>query len=276
MRRDGRLIALITGASPPRVYFYPRLNGETVIDALTSPSGVASSCSYISSTSYGLTNEKRYETVAFLPDGKSFADTSECDGGGRCNVPIYFWDLVFPGSPDPTFHNGLVPADAWQVISFEDFETGTMGIFVNGSKAYTSKAYACPNGGITSRWSAQVSEHNGEASSIVHRVDQGASDYSWLKVEFHFLLEGFDHMDSFFLELSLDGGQTFFIVADWAFGTQGVEVLKTCYTTNTVVLNSNAFGRTKFGAAVRLRFRTSANALNDRLYLDNIRLLGHV
>ena len=275
MRRDGRLIALITGASPPRVYFYPRVDGESVIDAFTSPMGVSASCPYIPSTSYGLLNEKRHEAVAFLPDGNGFADTSECDGGRRCKVPIYFWDLIFQDSSALPFPSSLVPVDGWQRISFETFESRTMGIFANGTNASTSRKFSCPSGGVASRWSAQISHHGGQASSIYHKADQNASNYSWLKVEFDFLLDGCDHMDAFFLELSLDSGQTFFMVADWALGTQGTVLLKTCYKTNTVVLKDSVFGRLKFGPNVRLRFRTSANAVDDRLYIDNIQLLGH-
>ena len=275
MRRDGRLIALITGASPPRVYFYPRVDGESVIDALTSPVGVSASCPYVASTSYGLSNEKKHEAVAFLPDGDGFADTSECDGGRRCKVPIYFWDLVYRGSPDSPFPSDLVPVDGWQRMAFEGFESQTMGIFANGANAVTSRKYACANGGVASRWSAQISHHGGQASSIYHKADQDASKYSWLKVEFDFLLDGFDHMDAFFLELSLDSGRTFFMVADWALGTQGTLLLRTCYKTNTVVLKDSVFGREKFGPNVRLRFRTSANVVEDRVYIDNIQLLGH-
>jgi len=276
MRRDGQLIALLAGGSPPRVYFYPRLPEETVMSALRSPQGESASCPFIAPISYGLSNEKKHEAVAFLPDGLSYADTSECDGGRRCDVPIYFWDLVYPNSPDPTLRSGPVPVDGWQTLAFETFESGTMGSFSSGSKAYPSSALACPNGQEASLWSAHLSEHGGEASSIVHNSDYDASNYSWLKVEFDFVLDGFDHMDAFFLELSLDSGRNFFIVADWAMDTtQGMTSLRTCHNGNTVVLNSNIFGRMTFGPHVRLRFRTSADSIDDRLYVDNIRLLGN-
>jgi hypothetical protein len=35
MRQDGKIIAMTTGAFPPRVYFYPRLPGQTVVEAFT-------------------------------------------------------------------------------------------------------------------------------------------------------------------------------------------------------------------------------------------------
>jgi hypothetical protein len=276
MRRDGQLIAMIAGGSPPRVYFYPRVNGETVIDALTSPTGASASCSYIASTSYGLANEKKHEAVAFLPDGRSYAETSECDGGRACNVPIYFWDLVFPSSSPTSLRNGPIPTDGWEFMSFENFETGTLGIFSNGAQASASSTYACSDGGASSVWSAYISGHDGAASSIAHQTNQFATNFSWLKVQFDFLLDGFDHMDTFFVEVSLDSGGTYFIVADWALGTKAISLLQTCYRSNTVVLNSNNFGVSRFGPEVRVRFRTSANLSTDSVYIDNILLLGHV
>jgi hypothetical protein len=32
MRQDGKLIAMITGASPHWVYFYPHLQGQTILE----------------------------------------------------------------------------------------------------------------------------------------------------------------------------------------------------------------------------------------------------
>jgi hypothetical protein len=98
MRQDGKLIAMITGASPPRVYFYPRLQGQTVLEAFTTSVLVpAANCPYISSVSYGLSNEKKHESVAFVDaEGTRLADMSECQGGSTCDVPIYIYDLIYP------------------------------------------------------------------------------------------------------------------------------------------------------------------------------------
>ena len=74
MRRDGRLIALIRDGPPASVYFYSRLANESVVDALSN-----FPCPYISSTSYGLPNEKKHEAVAFVDaSGTKIADISEC------------------------------------------------------------------------------------------------------------------------------------------------------------------------------------------------------
>lgn len=276
MTRDGRLIAMITGESPARVYFYPRETDQSVLQALTAEtSSIAASCPYMASTSFGLPNENKFESVAFLPDGKSFADTSECDGGRPCNVPIYFWDLVYPGSPDIGFTDGLLPASddpGWSTITLDDFESGDhLGSYTPGAKANSTTDFAC---GAGSSWSLLVHDDSGAVSSFYHTQNQDASRFSWLKIRFDFLMDGFDHMDALFLELSLDGGATYFIVADWAKDNRGLSQLDVCYS-ETVALNVRAFDRITFGDQVRLRFRTSANALNDKVFIDNIWFQGH-
>lgn len=288
MKRDGSLIALITGISPPRVHFYPRLPGQTVVQALEGPgssinNGV-SNCDYVASTSYGLTkNERKHEAVAFTPDGKSFADTSECRGGSACEVPIYFWDLIFA---DDTTTNGqiLVPAHddgLWETITFDDFETGDhLGSYVNGTRSFPSQANPCPLNDPSSNWSVEIFLHDGEESAIVHATSYDASTYSWLKVQFDFLMDGFDYLDTLFLELSLNGGEDFYFVADWAKDVQGIVESEICYDSSvtTVILQASDFGasRVTFGSEVKLRFRTSANAKNDKIYLDNIGFEGHI
>jgi hypothetical protein len=58
-------------------------------------------CPYISPVSYGLSNEMKHEVVAFVDaEGTRLADMSECRGGLPCNVPIYFYDLIYPDTVD--------------------------------------------------------------------------------------------------------------------------------------------------------------------------------
>jgi hypothetical protein len=268
MRRDGKLIAMITGASPPRVYFYPRLAGQTVVEAFTNV--LPSSCPYIASTSYGLSNEKKQEAVAFVDaQGTRYADTSECQGGRACNVPIYFYDLIYPETPDSSPD---IPTDGWNTITTDDFETGdNWGNYAaGGSQAFPSQAYVCNN-----FWAIHVNLHNGVSSSFAHSEDQDCSSYSMFRVTFQFQMDGFDHMDTLFLELSLDSGQNYYIVSNWARDVNGITTNRVCYD-GSVFMAARDFGdRLTFGTHVRLRFRTSANAKNDRVYVDNVIFEGH-
>jgi hypothetical protein len=95
-----------------------------------------------------------------------------------------------------------------------------------------------------------------------------------LRATFQFQMDGFDHMDTLFLELSLDGGQNYYIVGDWALDVDGITRNHKCYE-GSVILAAGDFHRTTFGNQVRLRFRTSANARRDRVYVDSVLFEGH-
>jgi hypothetical protein len=96
MSRDGRMIGLITAGSSSeregaRTHFFPRQDGQSVVSALSS-----AECGYTLTKEYGLPNENRYEALAFIDDdGSTLAETSECDGGSECNVPIHIHDLIY-------------------------------------------------------------------------------------------------------------------------------------------------------------------------------------
>jgi hypothetical protein len=111
MRRDGRLIAILRGSgSSPAVYFFPRLADQSVAQALDE-----SACDYIATISPGLANEKKHEAVAFVdPEGLRFADTSEYEGGGSCNVPVHFYELEHA---DSDFVAIVEPASGWEQIT---------------------------------------------------------------------------------------------------------------------------------------------------------------
>jgi hypothetical protein len=272
MSRNGRMIALSTGASPARTYFFPRETGQSVKSALTS-----SSCDYVVATSFGLENEKKHEAVAFLDDeGTIFAEASECTDGRDCKVPVYFHQLTF--DPPQSGRTILLEGIGWQAITYDDFETSTFGNYETNPHdaadpdAVLSDAYPCQNStGVQLRWD------NAESSSIFHSTNQNCSEYSWLKVSFQFQLDNsnrFDHMDALFLELSLNGGAEYAIISTWAYGVDAIASYGVCYQ-NTVEVSSSDFGLSKFTDAVRLRFRASANGKNDRIHVDDILFEGH-
>jgi hypothetical protein len=53
----------------------------------------------------------------------------------------------------------------------------------------------------------------------------------------------------------------------------GITTSRECYN-RSVFLVAADFDRVTFGSQVRLRFRTSANAANDRVYVDSILFEG--
>jgi hypothetical protein len=295
MSRNGRMIAMIVGQSPSRVYFFPRETGKTVEAALSGPTpsfdaggndlGGPATCDYVSATSFGLVNEKQWEAVAFIDrDGTRFAEVSECNGGGPCRVPVYIHNLLF----DEVVSSS--PSAGWVTITFDGFEDGTFGNFRNGQdvdatdcpKTSTGVQQICTslkNSATRScggSWSVELRQDNAISSSVFHKLDQNCTPYSWLRVTFDFRPFRYEHMDTLLLELSLDSGNNYYIVGDWSFEVGGLSTDNQCYS-NVVSLKASSFGnRINFGPNVRLRFRASSDSLDDFVYIDNIRFEGHV
>jgi hypothetical protein len=271
MNKDGSLIALSTGISPPRVYFYTRGPDQNVTDALLS-----GPCDFVSSTSFGLLNEKQHEAVAFVDDaGTIFAETSECQGGSNCRVPVYFHTLDFGLQSSRT---ASLTAGGWTTITYDDFESGfgnymTAPNIPEDPDAVIETTFPCSNSAaVRLRWD------NAASSSIFHRTNQDCTSYSWLKVTFQFQLDPnskYDHLDSLFLELSLDGGNDYYVVGVWAKDVDTIVDFEVCYR-RTVELKAEDFaGRTNFGGSVRLRFRANANGKGDLVHVDDILFEGH-
>lgn len=277
MRRDGRLMILIREGPPASVYFFPRLPNQSVAQALG-----MTPCDYIASTSFGLDNEKKFEGVAFVdPTGLRFADISECEDS--CEPTLSQYELEYMDSNFPSVEE---PIDNWEEITYDTFESQVWGNFVSGGdRAELSNAVnddECDgNCACEGQWAAELQEGRGERSSIVHGSSYPCDQFDYLRITFQFKFRGYDHLDTLFLEISLDGGTTFFIVGDWARDvaeppTYLDDPLTTaiCYD-GKVVLQPSQFRVTSFGDDVKLRFRNSANAANDRVYIDSIRFEGY-
>jgi hypothetical protein len=254
MRRDGRLIAILRGSgNSPAVYFFPRLAHQSVAEALDE-----SACDYIAATSRGLLDEKKHEAVAFVdPEGLRFADTSECEGGGSCNVPVYFYELEYA---DSDFVTIVEPVSGWQQITFDDFEDGTWGNYIEGggnaavsNDVDTSGADTCQgNCACHGQWSAKIYDDGGSLSSFFHSSDYACDSYSLLRVTFSFKFRDMDHLDSFFIEISFDGGSNYSMVDSWSLDVDSLENA-VCYPGH-VLLTPVQFRRETFGDMVRLRW----------------------
>lgn len=269
MSRNGRMIAMITAGSPARVYFFPRATGQSVVDALSQVG-----CDYVSATSFGLPNERQHEAVAFVnEEGTIFAETSECDSGRACKVPTYVHHLIFPGEETTSMNYSLV----WTTITYDDFETTSLAatnyttspINSTDPDAVLSNAASCRGSqSVKLRWD------KGNSSSIFHKSNRDCSTYAYLKVTFQFRLVDFKHMDSIFLELSLDGGQDYYIVNSWSYDVNGITQNGVCYQ-RSVELDARDFGgRQNFGNQTRLRFRSSADLKGDTVFIDDIKFEG--
>jgi hypothetical protein len=280
MRRDGRLIAMLRGAgNTPAVYFFPRLPDQSVAQALRD-----TSCEYISPTSMGLVDQNRHEAVAFVDsEGIRFADASECDGGVSCQVAVFMYELVYPNSkPNSIVEPATTTSAGWQTITNDDFEDGTWGNYMpGGPKVYVSSEYdvagADTCGGYCScggTFSAKIFEDQGIVSSFFHHSNHECASFNFLRVSFTFKVRGYDHLDAFFMELSLDGGLNYIQVDTWALDVHRTIENAKCYT-GKVLLTPEDFRLTSFGNQIRLRFLSRGNAENDIAYIDNIKFEGY-
>jgi hypothetical protein len=129
-------------------------------------------------------------------------------------------------------------------------------------------------------YAVELSNGNGVASSFFSSADIACNAFSKLRITFAFRFNGYDHLDTLFAEVSVDGGSSYFIVGDWAldvvdWAAGNVSYTNGVYSNVKVVLSPIELRELSFGDQVRLRFRNSANTNNDRVYVDNVMLEGY-
>lgn len=283
MAKQGHLIAMVRGGPPAAVYFFPRKVDQSVAEALR-----MNSCDYAASIAIGLTHETQYEAIGFADsEAAQFGIISECNGS--CTPTLYQFELEYPDSNFPAIQG---PADGWEALSYDVFENDegqqTWGNWQSGGdnavlsdQADTRGVDTCNgNCACQGNWAVQLNQDRGIPSSIFHSTSFSCDRFSLLRIMFQFKFRSFDHLDTLFLEVSLDGGETYFIVGDWAHSVPEVPhyndslVGAVCYD-GRVTLCPADFRVTSFGDDVKLRFRNSANSDNDRVYIDSVLFEGH-
>lgn len=282
MNRRGDLIALIRQGPPSSVYFYPRAADQSIAEALS-----VQPCDYVASISVGLDHEEKYEAVGFVdPDALRFATISEC--AGECSPNLYQFELEYA---DSDFHiiEGPTGVEGWEELSYDTFEGQNWGNWTSGGASALLSNVADTQGSDTcdgscvceGEWAVQLDQDRGVGSSFSHTTAYAVDDFSLLRITFQFKFRGYDHLDTLFLELSLDGGATYFQVGDWAHSVPELPTypdpltVAICYEGKVTVSPSN-FRVTSFGNNVKLRFRNSANGDRDMVYIDAIRFEGHI
>ena len=215
-------------------------------------------------------------------EGLRFADISECEGS--CNPTLYQYELEYSDSNFPVVQE---PLSDWQELSYDTFENSVWGSFESGgvhaflSSASDTQGTDTCNGNCACEgtWAAELHEDRGVKSSIFHTSSYPCDLFAYLRVTFQYKFRSYDHLDTLFLEISLDGGSTYFIVGDFAHSVIEPGIVDPltnaiCYQ-GLVLLYPSQFRLSSFGNNVKLRFRNSGNAANDRVYVDSIRFEGH-
>jgi hypothetical protein len=191
MSVNGHLIAL---RDFDYVYFYPRLDGQTVAQALESEP-----CDFASATLRGGIHKNNFESVAFV-DHTRVVEASGCDLEDDCSVALTVYELQTLISSDGASSPGQV--GDWEPLSFEDFENGWGDWRSTGQHATLATNANFARGST----SARLRYRFGQAMIVlVDTLD--ATPYDQLEFSLEFILNQFDNAsDDFFLDVSNDGG----------------------------------------------------------------------
>jgi len=262
MSRKGNLIAL---RREEGVYFYSRLEEISVVEALSE------SCPFAAPTSNGLPDENQFEAVGFVGKGNIYAETSECDNKSDCQVPVYFYNLN-PKKKSTDY--------CWETITYDNFEKSSENNYKSGSEVERSDddsdSKCNGNCACEGDYAMKLADNAGVESSFYHESGQDCSSYSHLRITFKFKWSNSEPMDSFFLELSLDDGNSYSFVSSWALDSDAdgkFSENKECYE-DFVVLDAEEFGMEFFTDEVKVRFRSSVNGGNDAVYIDEVAFEG--
>ncbi|MEM6698738.1 MAG: M36 family metallopeptidase, partial [Bacteroidota bacterium] len=172
-----------------------------------------------------------------------------------------------PNDSDPCVPNSNAPncnpgGGDCVTIDSNDFEAG-FGIWnLGGADARRNRndgAFA--NSGT---YCIRLRDNSGaESSMFTDNID--ASAYNQLEVSFSYIVESFENVEDFFLEISTNGGSSYTIVEDWILGTD----FQNDERKNELVLIN-----TSLTSTTRVRFRSDAGANNDRVYIDDVVIKG--
>jgi hypothetical protein len=250
MSVNGNLIAL---RDYDYVFFYPRLGGQTVAQALESEP-----CDFASASVRGGLNKNNFESVAIM-DNNFLAEASECDSNANCAVELVVYGLqtLSSGTPDEV--------GAWTLISFEDFDDG-FGAW-SGTVQYT-QLYNSDARFYKGTQSAELKYRYGEAMMVMASFFD-ATPYEQLEFKLEFILDNFDSTsEDFFLEISNNNGVSWTEVREWDYlrgYTNGVWYSES-WIIDPILID--------FTTAMKFRIRVDASSQNDFLYLDNLVISG--
>jgi len=145
-------------------------------------------------------------------------------------------------------------------VNYEDFESG-LGIWtVNNSESFLANS---PNSPIGNQ-SLHIRDNTGLTSSA-HTQVIDLSAASHVELSFLYQLTGMDEaVDSFYLQVSIDGGSNFSLVESWVSGVDFTSSSGQVYN-EMISLQTG-----QFSATTVFRFVNAGKMNADAVYLDNI------
>jgi hypothetical protein len=163
-------------------------------------------------------------------------------------------------SVDHTFET---PASAWQVITYDNFESG-MGSYTDGGadmSRYTGGTHA--HQGVAA---ADIQDNSGTASSFYHTASYNVTGYVTLEVDFWFKMVSMETNEDFWVQFF--NGTTWQTVATFV---QGAGYVNNTFYHAIVTISSSSY---TFPTNAKLRFMCDASADNDDVYIDEIEFRG--
>lgn len=161
-------------------------------------------------------------------------------------------------------NNGLcdVFEDPCSVLFSDDFENGTGNWNLPG---VGNDAFWGPSGFSEFGSNSMIIQDNSPgAQSTILTNTLNLSQVNTLKIVFDYRSIGFVTDQSFFLELSTDGGSSFVAVNEWINGTD--------FNDNVMYSDSISIPNNQLSATTVIRFRCFGSINSDKVYLDNIKI----
>ncbi|MDL1878827.1 hypothetical protein FBQ85_27240, partial [Cytophagia bacterium CHB2] len=164
-------------------------------------------------------------------------------------------------SDDYTFQT---PVSLWQVITFDNFESG-MGSYTDGGadmSRYTGGATNAHQGVAA----ADIQDNSGTASSFYHTASYNVTGYTTLEVDFWFKMVSMETNEDFWVQFF--DGTTWRTVATFA---RAGSIANNTFYHQVVTISSATYN---FPTNAKLRFMCDASDNNDDVYIDEIEFRG--
>ena len=175
----------------------------------------------------------------------NYLDSNGQPQTGECTISVITVDLDVP---------------VCNTILEDDFENGLGNWTPTGIDAYHAVSSNSPNG----NGSAVISDDNNEVWSSIFSPLIDLTDVETLSVNFKYRAFNLDGVQSFYLEISTDGGNNYSILERWVHDVD---------FNNGIIYNETVELVNSYGSAlVRFRFTCDAGASIDEVYLDDIEI----
>lgn len=163
-------------------------------------------------------------------------------------------------SDDHTFQTSV---SLWQVITYDDFESG-MGNYSDGGSdmsRYTGGTHAHQGAAA-----ADIQDNSGTASSFYHTASYNVSGYQTLEVDFWFKMVSMETNEDFWVQFY--DGSAWRTVATFA---RSGSIQNNTFYHQVVTISRSSYN---FPTNAKLRFMCDASDNNDDVYIDEIEFRG--